>query len=179
VRWSEIDTIPCPVAQAMSVFGDAWTMLIIRDALRGSTRFEEFQRSTRASRAVVAERLARLVDHGVMEREQYEAHPPRYEYRDDIARSRSAAGADGDVALVRNAVTETDPIPPAAATRLAATHSHQLSPVRNAASPSRSRRSAMTGHAHQRQRLEASLRVQRASEETHLSIDRGLPVFCL
>lgn len=81
MRWSEIDTIPCPIAQAMSVIGDAWTMLIIRDALRGSTRFEEFQRSTRASRAVVAERLARLVDHGVMEREQYEAHPPRYAYR--------------------------------------------------------------------------------------------------
>ena len=81
MRWSEIDTIPCPVAQAMSVIGDAWTILIVRDALRGSTKFEEFQRSTHASRAVVADRLARLVDHGVMDRTQYEAHPPRYEYR--------------------------------------------------------------------------------------------------
>lgn len=81
MRWSEIDTIPCPVAQAMSVIGDAWTLLIIRDALRGATKFDAFQRSTRASRAVVADRLARLVDHGVMERKQYEAHPPRYEYQ--------------------------------------------------------------------------------------------------
>jgi len=81
MRWSEIDTVPCPVAQAMSVIGDAWTMLIVRDALRGSTRFDEFQRSTRASRAVVAERLTRLVHHGVMERKQYEAHPPRHEYQ--------------------------------------------------------------------------------------------------
>lgn len=80
MRWSEIDTIPCPVAQAMSVIGDAWTILIIRDAMRGTTKFDDFQRSTRASRAVVAERLARLVDHGVMERKQYEAHPPRYAY---------------------------------------------------------------------------------------------------
>ena len=81
MRWSEIDTIPCPVAQAMSVIGDAWTILIVRDALRGSTKFDEFQRSTSASRAVVADRLARLVDHGVMDRTLYEAHPPRYEYR--------------------------------------------------------------------------------------------------
>ena len=81
MRWSEIDTIPCPVAQAMAVIGDAWTILIIRDALRGATKFDEFQHSTRASRAVVADRLARLVEHGVIERVQYEAHPPRYDYR--------------------------------------------------------------------------------------------------
>lgn len=81
MRWSEIDTIPCPVAQAMSVIGDAWTILIIRDAMRGATKFDAFQRATGASRAVVADRLSRLVEHGVMERHQYEAHPPRHEYR--------------------------------------------------------------------------------------------------
>lgn len=81
MRWSEIDTIPCPIAQAMTVIGDAWTMLIVRDALWGATRFEDFQSRTKASRAVVSDRLARLVEHGVMERSQYEEHPPRYEYR--------------------------------------------------------------------------------------------------
>jgi DNA-binding HxlR family transcriptional regulator len=81
VRWSEIDTIPCPVAQAMAVIGDTWTILILRDALRGSTKFDEFREGTRASRAIVADRLAHLVDHGVFVREQYEAHPPRYAYR--------------------------------------------------------------------------------------------------
>jgi DNA-binding HxlR family transcriptional regulator len=80
MRWSEIDTIPCPVAQAMSVIGDAWTILIIRDAMRGAVKFDEFQRGTGASRAVVADRLSRLVEHGVLERRQYEAHPPRHEY---------------------------------------------------------------------------------------------------
>lgn len=80
MRWSEIDAIPCPLAQAMSVIGDSWTLLILRDAMRGAHKFDEFQRSTRASRAVIAERLAHLVEHGVMERVQYEAHPPRYEY---------------------------------------------------------------------------------------------------
>ena len=81
MRWSEIERIPCPVAQAMVVIGDSWTTLILRDALRGASRFDEFQRAIGASRAIVAERLAHLVQHGVMERVQYEAHPPRYEYR--------------------------------------------------------------------------------------------------
>lgn len=81
MKWSQIDAIPCPLAQAMSVIGDSWTLLILRDAMRGATKFDEFQQSTRASRAVISERLAHLVQHDVMERVQYEAHPPRYEYR--------------------------------------------------------------------------------------------------
>lgn len=80
MRWSEIEKIPCPVAQAMAVIGDTWTILILRDALRGAAKFDEFQRAIGASRATVAERLAHLVQHGVMERRQYEAHPPRYAY---------------------------------------------------------------------------------------------------
>jgi len=80
MRWSEIDAIPCPVAQAMAIIGDSWTILILRDALRGATKFDDFQRSTRASRAILSERLARLVENGVMERKLYEEHPPRHEY---------------------------------------------------------------------------------------------------
>lgn len=125
MRWSEIDTIPCPVAQAMSVIGDAWTLLIIRDALRGSTRFDEFQRGTRASRAVVAERLARLVDHGVMERKQYEAHPPRYEYR------LTARGlALQPVLMVMSHWAETQlPKPTRSTGRRHGTCGHKFSPV--------------------------------------------------
>jgi len=81
MRWSNIETIPCPVAQAMAVIGDAWTILILRDAIRGTTRFEEFQQSTRAPRATLTDRLAHLVEHSVLKRVQYEAHPPRYEYK--------------------------------------------------------------------------------------------------
>lgn len=80
MRWSEIDRVPCPVAQAMVVIGDSWTVLILRDALRGATKFDAFQRATGASRAIISERLSHLVQHGVMERIQYEAHPPRYAY---------------------------------------------------------------------------------------------------
>jgi DNA-binding HxlR family transcriptional regulator len=81
MKWSQIDAIPCPIAQAMSVIGDSWTLLLIRDAMRGSTKFEEFQQKTGASRAVISERLAHLVEHDVFERTQYEEHPPRYEYQ--------------------------------------------------------------------------------------------------
>ena len=81
MRWSEIDTTPCPVAKAMAAIGDTWSILILRDAIRGAAKFDEFQKATGASRAIVADRLAHLVEHGVFERVQYEAHPPRYEYR--------------------------------------------------------------------------------------------------
>jgi DNA-binding HxlR family transcriptional regulator len=81
MRWSEIERVPCPVAQAMVVIGDSWTVLILRDALRGATKFDAFQRATGASRAIISERLSHLVQHGVMERVQYEAHPPRFAYR--------------------------------------------------------------------------------------------------
>ena len=81
MRWSEIGRVPCPVAQAMVVIGDSWTVLLLRDALRGATKFDEFQRATGASRAIISERLAHLVQHEVMERVQYQAHPPRYAYR--------------------------------------------------------------------------------------------------
>ena len=81
MRWSEIDAIPCPVAQAMSVIGDAWTTLILRDALRGARKFDDFLQATQASRATLSDRLAHLVEHGVFEKVQYEAHPTRYEYR--------------------------------------------------------------------------------------------------
>ena len=80
MRWSEIEKIPCPVAQAMAVIGDSWTVLILRDALRGATKFDEFQAATGAPRATLSERLSHLVEHGVMEKVQYEAHPPRHEY---------------------------------------------------------------------------------------------------
>lgn len=81
MRWSQIDAIPCPLAQAMAVIGDSWTLLILRDAMRGAQKFEEFRQLTGASRAIVSERLAHLVEHEVLERVQYETHPPRYEYR--------------------------------------------------------------------------------------------------
>lgn len=88
MRWSELESEPCPVARTMSVIGDRWTVLILRDSLRGATRFDDFHRRLNCSRAIVAERLAALVERGVLTRELYEAHPPRYDYRlTDMGRS--------------------------------------------------------------------------------------------
>ena len=53
------------MARALAVVGDRWTMLLVREALLGTRRFEDFQANTGASRALVAERLRSLVDEGV------------------------------------------------------------------------------------------------------------------
>jgi DNA-binding HxlR family transcriptional regulator len=70
----------CPVAATLKLVGEWWTVLIVRDALRGSTRFEQFRRSLGISPAILARRLQTLVDAGVMERCRYQQHPPRDEY---------------------------------------------------------------------------------------------------
>lgn len=71
----------CSIARALEIVGERWTLLIIRDAFLGLTRFDEFQRSLGIARNVLTDRLNRLVDEGVLERTRYNEHPPRYEYR--------------------------------------------------------------------------------------------------
>ena len=80
MRWSQVDEMSCPVAQGLSVIGDAWTLLIIRDCFKGYSRFEDFQTQTKASRAILSSRLSRLVAEGILQRRSYRDHPPRYEY---------------------------------------------------------------------------------------------------
>ncbi|MAP94915.1 MAG: transcriptional regulator [Ponticaulis sp.] len=80
MRWSEVDEVACPIAQGLSVIGDAWTLLIIRDCFKGYSRFEDFQSQTKASRATLSARLSRLVDDGILEKRPYQEHPPRHEY---------------------------------------------------------------------------------------------------
>jgi len=71
----------CSVAQCLEVVGEWWSMLIVRDAFLGVTRFDEFQRRLGISRNILQQRLARLVDAGVLERVPYSDHPPRDDYR--------------------------------------------------------------------------------------------------
>jgi DNA-binding HxlR family transcriptional regulator len=75
------DTQVCSIARALEVLGDRWTLLVIRDAFMGVRRFEDFQRSLDVARNVLADRLARLVDEGVLERVRYQERPDRFEYR--------------------------------------------------------------------------------------------------
>jgi len=71
----------CSVAQCLEVVGEWWSMLIVRDAFLGVTRFDEFQRRLGISRNILQQRLGRLVDAGVLVRVPYSEHPPRDDYR--------------------------------------------------------------------------------------------------
>lgn len=70
----------CSIAGALEIVGERWTLLIVRDAFLGRRRFDEFQESLGISRNVLAERLARLVDEGILERVRYQERPERFEY---------------------------------------------------------------------------------------------------
>jgi DNA-binding HxlR family transcriptional regulator len=70
----------CSIARALELVGERWTLLIIRDAFLGRSRFEEFQASLGIARNVLAERLGRLVEEGILERRRYSERPPRDEY---------------------------------------------------------------------------------------------------
>lgn len=78
---ARFDREPCPIARTTGLLGDAWSPLILREALFGRRRFDDFQRTLGVSRAVLAQRLDRLVAEGLLLRERYQDHPPRYEYR--------------------------------------------------------------------------------------------------
>jgi DNA-binding HxlR family transcriptional regulator len=75
------DNQVCSVARALEAIGDRWTMLVIRDAFLGIRRFEHFQRDLGIARNVLTDRLARLVEEGVVERRRYQEKPDRFEYR--------------------------------------------------------------------------------------------------
>ncbi|MDB5406708.1 MAG: putative transcriptional regulator [Rhodospirillales bacterium] len=57
----------CPVARSLDIIGDWWTLLIVRDALGGVTRFNDFQRSLGAAKSSLSTRLKTLVDQGIFE----------------------------------------------------------------------------------------------------------------
>lgn len=77
----DLSTFECSVARTLEVVGDKWTLLILRDAFYGVRRFEDFTRDLGIARNVLTDRLGRLVGDEVLEKRQYEDHPPRHEYR--------------------------------------------------------------------------------------------------
>ena len=72
----------CPIAAALDVLGDRWTLLVLRDALLlGKSRFQEFQESPEGiSSNTLTERLERLERHGLLVREVYRERPLRHRY---------------------------------------------------------------------------------------------------
>ena len=62
---------PCPIARSLAVFGEKWSLLIIREANRGRTRFADFRTQLGVAPDVLTDRLTKLVSHGVLERRSY------------------------------------------------------------------------------------------------------------
>lgn len=95
--------IRCPIARSLEVLGDRWTLMIVRDALLGATRFSQFRDSLGIPRDVLTARLQTLVEGGVLERSAYRAEGGRtreeYLLTDagrDLAVVVGALGAWGD-----------------------------------------------------------------------------------
>jgi DNA-binding HxlR family transcriptional regulator len=72
--------MPCPIARSLERVGEWWSILILRDAFAGMTRFDEFQKSLGIAPNMLARRLTALVEAGLLERRRYSEHPPRDEY---------------------------------------------------------------------------------------------------
>ena|SRR5215469_18230792 len=70
----------CPIARSLEHVGEWWSILILRDALRGARRFDEFQSNLAIAPNMLTRRLNSLVDSGLLERRRYSVRPPRYEY---------------------------------------------------------------------------------------------------
>ncbi|QOL80140.1 winged helix-turn-helix transcriptional regulator [Pseudooceanicola spongiae] len=81
MKWNELHEDACPVARGLSVIGDRWTMLVVRDCFMGIRRFDQMQQRLGITRHVLADRLRKLEADGVLRREAYQERPLRYEYR--------------------------------------------------------------------------------------------------
>jgi DNA-binding HxlR family transcriptional regulator len=71
---------PCTIARSVDLFGEGWTLLILREAYLGKRRFDDFQRALGISRNILTPRLSRMVEEGLFERVEYQQNPLRHEY---------------------------------------------------------------------------------------------------
>lgn len=81
MKWNDLEQERCSVARTVSVIGDRWTLLVLRDCFLGVRRFEEFQQRLKISRPMLADRLAKLVEVGALKKMAYQEAPVRHEYR--------------------------------------------------------------------------------------------------
>ena len=72
--------LDCSIARTLELIGERWSLLVIRDVFLGNRRFDAIQSSLGVARNVLASRLGRLVDEGILEKRAYSERPPRYEY---------------------------------------------------------------------------------------------------
>lgn len=81
MKWATLENENCSVARTVAVIGDRWTLLILRDCFLRVRRFETFQARLGITRHLLAARLKKLVQFGVLERVAYQERPKRYDYR--------------------------------------------------------------------------------------------------
>ncbi len=77
---TSVENMPCPIARSLERVGERWSILVLREAFYGSTRFDEFQKSLGIAPSILTRRLNRLVEHGLLERRRYCDKPARHAY---------------------------------------------------------------------------------------------------
>ncbi len=81
MRHEDLAESPCSIVRPLSLLGDRWTLVLLRQAFAGIRRFEDFQSTLGISRSRLSDRLDRLLDAGILRREPYKDNRTRYEYR--------------------------------------------------------------------------------------------------
>ena len=80
MRRKSFGNLQCPIARSLERVGEWWSILILRDALLGATRFEQFQKNLDIAPNMLTRRLNALIESGLLERRRYCERPPRDEY---------------------------------------------------------------------------------------------------
>ncbi len=80
MRRKSFNTMQCPIARSLERVGEWWSILILRDAFQGLTRFDQFQKSLDIAPNMLTRRLNALVEAGLLKRHRYSERPPRDEY---------------------------------------------------------------------------------------------------
>ena len=83
MRWAELADEKCSIARTVSVIGDRWTLLILRDCFLRIRRFDDFEARLGITRHVLADRLRKLVEAGVLEKVPYGDRPVRPAFERD------------------------------------------------------------------------------------------------
>lgn len=78
--WDDISNSVCPIARALALVGDRWTLLILLEMVRGMHRFDELQAQTGMSSHLLSTRLKRMEQDGLVERRRYSERPLRHAY---------------------------------------------------------------------------------------------------
>jgi DNA-binding HxlR family transcriptional regulator len=71
----------CSIAKTLSVLGERWALLVLRELFLGRRRFDQIQAELGIATNVLSQRLSALVEEGIAERRRYSEHPERFEYR--------------------------------------------------------------------------------------------------